>query len=131
MRLWPSVGVLVLVVAWAGIVDAAAARGARARRGGVLADPDAVTGRITAVAKIKDKTDTVIVVKARQGRGIPASDTAVIANADTKVTIEGEDAKLEDIKPGSQAKITAANGTASKIDVVRKAGGKAGGRKNN
>lgn len=112
--------VAVMVLALGAAAEAAGVRnGARAdRKNRRVFDPDSISGRIVAVATLKDKTDTIIVVKSARQRGVPASNTAVIANGETKVVVEGVDSRLVDLKPGHQVKLTANGSNATRIELT-------------
>ncbi len=123
MKLWTMALVFVLA---AGL---SVAQGKGGRKGGAIAtDPAIVKGKITAVAKLKDKADTVIVIKPAGGKKLAIEETAVLVKADTKIFIDGQEGKLTDLKPGSQASANVTDSAATRIDVTSaaaKGGGKA------
>ncbi|MGA2500417.1 MAG: hypothetical protein ABSH20_21955 [Tepidisphaeraceae bacterium] len=90
------------------------------------APKDVATGKITAV----DATAKTVTIQPRAAKGstdTPAPITLTVDANTTKITVDGVDAKFEDLKEGMNVKASPSTdkGTATKIDAKSKAAKKA------
>jgi hypothetical protein len=70
-------------------------------------DPNSVVGKVD---KVDGNTLTLL-----QGHGKKAATVTVTTDANTKIRVNGQDAKLADIKPGMRVVASPNTGTATKV----------------
>ena len=73
-----------------------------------LAKAKAVRGKV-----VKVDGDKLVIAKGKNGEEV-----TIATNADTKITIEGKEAKLADLQAGQVVAVTPAEGTATTIVVA-------------
>lgn len=100
-----TLSIVLVVLAVAGLAGVAQA----ARDG---AKPKPAPGLMGVVVKV-DGADVTI----KAGKGADAKEVVVKTDADTKVTVDGQDGKVADLKAGMMVKVSPADGTAKKIDA--------------
>jgi hypothetical protein len=92
-----------------GTAHAKGVKGDKANKGDKTAkrDPNSVVGK---VQKVDGNTLTVL-----QGHGKKAGEVTITTDANTKIRVNGQDAKLTDIKPGMRVVASPNTGTATKV----------------